>query len=63
MTTRNREQTLAFRYLPFANAFLFLISGVCWFCFAFDRCVSLVSFLAFFWIQATQKIVSDIKAT
>jgi hypothetical protein len=23
MTTRNREQTLAFRYLPFANAFCF----------------------------------------
>lgn len=53
MTTRNREQTLAFRYLPFASALFFV------FCFwrfgsalLFDRCVRFVSFLAF-WSQAT----------
>ena len=47
MTTRNREQTLAFRYLPFASAFSFLISGVWRFCFAFDHCVCFVSFSSF----------------
>lgn len=62
MTTRNREQTLAFRYLPFASAFLFLTFGVWRFCVAFDHCVFFVSFLAF-WSQAANRTVSGLKAT